>query len=198
MGLFRSRLTDDEKARLPPGQHLVRDFPVLHVGSVPYTQPPADWDLRLWGGVAGPLRFTLDEVRAMPTSEVVADIHCVTSWTKLDTHWRGVSTRWLLDEIGVSPDVTHALAHAEAGYTANLPLSALRDEEVLLAYEFDGRPLEPKHGGPLRLMVPSRYFWKSAKWLRGLEFLTRDELGYWERYGYSNGADPWREERYAF
>jgi DMSO/TMAO reductase YedYZ molybdopterin-dependent catalytic subunit len=202
MGRLRNRgLTDEQRRRLPPGQHLVTDFPVLHVGGVPYRDqaaPPSDWDLRIWGRVDAPARWTWTQLLELPAVEVTADIHCVTSWSKLDTRWRGVSARWLLDQVRPEADATHVLAHAEQGYTANLPLAALLDDDVLLAYEFDGRPLEPEHGWPLRLVVPKRYFWKSAKWLRGLELLDRDELGYWERYGYSNGADPWREERYAF
>jgi DMSO/TMAO reductase YedYZ molybdopterin-dependent catalytic subunit len=176
----------------------VRNFPVLHAGTVPYTQPPPDWDFRVWGQVERPLRLTHEELRALPGEARRADIHCVTGWTKLDTDWEGVPVVAVLDLVGVRPGATHCLAHSEEGYTANLPLPALRDDDVLLAYRFDGRELEPDHGGPLRLLVPSRYFWKSAKWLRGLELLDHDQLGFWENYGYSNSADPWREERYAF
>ena len=199
MALLRNRgLTEDERLRLPPGQHVVRNFPVLHAGSVPYREAPAGWDFRIWGKVARPMRWSAEEFRALPTVRVICDIHCVTSWSKLGTEWEGVPLSLVLDRVEPSPRATHVLAHAEEGYTANLPLEALRDDDVLLAYRFDGRELEPEHGRPLRLLVPSRYFWKSAKWLRGLELLDRDQLGFWERYGYSNGADPWREERYAF
>ncbi|MDH3226199.1 MAG: sulfite oxidase-like oxidoreductase [Thermoleophilia bacterium] len=199
MGFLRNRgLSDEEKARIPPGQHRVRDFPVLHVGDVPYRAAPDTWELAVWGEVENPMRWSLDQLRALPATEVTTDIHCVTSWSKLDTHWKGVSMPWLLDQIQPTSAAAHVLAHAEGGYTANVPLDALRDNDVLLAYEFAGRELELEHGRPLRLLVPKKYFWKSAKWLRGLEFLTEDRLGYWERYGYSNSADPWKEERYAF
>lgn len=191
-------MSDDQKARIPPGQHMVKDFPVLHVGDVPRQTAPHAWELAVWGQVENPTRWSLDELRALPATEVTTDIHCVTSWSKLDTHWKGVSVPWLLDRVQPTADAVHVLAHAEGGYTANVPLEALRDDDVLLAYEFDGGELLPEHGAPLRLLVPKKYFWKSAKWLRGLEFLTEDRLGYWERYGYSNSADPWKEERYAF
>jgi DMSO/TMAO reductase YedYZ molybdopterin-dependent catalytic subunit len=199
MGIFRNRgLSDEEKARIPPGQHRVKGFPVLHVGNVPYEAPPADWDFRVFGAVERPLRWSLEELRAQPATEVTTDIHCVTAWSKLDTTWRGVSVLWLLEHVRPTDEASHVLAHAEEGYTANMPLEALRSEDVLLAYEYEGRELDPEHGRPLRLLVPHLYLWKSAKWLRALEVLTADRYGYWERYGYSNGADPWKEERYAF
>ena len=143
-------------------------------------------------------RWSLEEFRALPTVSVTTDIHCVTSWSKLDTLWEGVALWPLLEELGVAPGVTHAVAHSEEGYTANVPLERLAADDVLLAYRFGGEELEPQHGGPLRLLVPSLYFWKSAKWLRGLELLDHDRPGFWERLGYSNSADPWKEERYAF
>ena len=199
MALFRNRgLTDDQRARLPPGQHLVRDFPVLHAGSVPYRQPPPGWDFRVFGAVERPRSWGLDEFRALPTRTVTTDIHCVTTWSKLDTVWEGVPVWPLLDELGVGPEATHAIAHSEEDYTANVPLERLQADDVLLAYRFDGAELEPVHGGPLRLLVPSLYFWKSAKWLRGLELVEGDRPGFWERLGYSNSADPWKEERYGF
>jgi DMSO/TMAO reductase YedYZ molybdopterin-dependent catalytic subunit len=199
MGLLkRPKLTDEEKARIPPGQHRVTDFPVLHVGGVPYAAAPGDWDFRVFGRVGNPMRWDFGELRALPKSKVTCDIHCVTSWTKLDTDWEGVAMSWLLDQVRPLPDATHVLAHADTDYTTNMPLDDLRRDGVLLAYRFDGQELEPEHGRPLRLLVPHLYFWKSAKWLRGLEFLDADQLGFWERYGYSNTADPWKEERYAF
>lgn len=198
MGLLRNRITDEERARLPPGQHLVRDFPILHAAGIPYRQAPPDWDLTVTGLVGAPLRWTMQELRAQPVTSVVCDIHCVTSWSKLDTRWEGVAVAPLLRELGVDPSATHVVAHAEQGYTANMPLELLMADDVLLAYRFDGRELEPEHGGPLRLLLPSLYFWKSAKWLRGLELLDHDRPGYWERLGYNNDADPWKEERYAF
>jgi len=191
-------MTDEERRRLPPGQHLVGDFPVLHAATVPYRAAPDGWDFRVWGAVESPRAWSYEEFRALPTTTVTCDIHCVTSWSKLGTIWEGIPVGALLDELGVPPEATHAIAHSEQGYTANMPLETLRADDVLLAYRFDGRELEPEHGGPLRLLVPSLYFWKSAKWLRGLELADHDEPGYWERLGYSNSADPWKEERYAF
>jgi DMSO/TMAO reductase YedYZ molybdopterin-dependent catalytic subunit len=190
--------TDEERLRLPPGQHLVRDFPVLHAASVPYRSVPEGWEFRVWGAVERPTRWSFDELRALPTVTVTTDIHCVTTWSKLDTVWEGVPVAALLDDLGRRPEATHVIAHAEQGYTANVPIERVLADDVLLAYRFAGEELEPEHGGPLRLLVPSLYFWKSAKWLRGLELLDHDEPGYWERLGYSNTADPWREERYSF
>ncbi len=199
MGILRNRgVSDDERRRIPPGQHMVRDFPVLHVGSVPYTAAPGDWDLRIWGRVENPQRWTLAEVKELPAQMVTCDIHCVTTWSKLDTLWEGVAFAEILDRVQLTADATHVLAHGENGYTTNIPLTDLRAPNVLLAYGFGGRELDPEHGRPLRLVVPHLYFWKSAKWLRGLEFLDRDQQGYWERLGYSNTADPWKEERYSF
>ena len=188
----------DERDRIPPGQHVVRDFPVLHVGAVPYEEAPPDWDLRVFGSVEGPARFTLEELRRLPTRRLTCDIHCVTSWSKLGTTWEGVPVSWLLETVRPLPSAMHVLAHAEAGYTASLALDDLRHDDVLLAYRYDGRELDPEHGRPLRLLVPHLYFWKSVKWLRGIELLDRNQLGFWERYGYSSTADPWKEERYAF
>ena len=199
MGLLRNRgISDDERRRLPPGQHLVRDFPVLHAAGIPYREAPPDWDFRITGAVATPLRWTLEELRAQTIARVTCDIHCVTTWSKLDTVWEGVALAPLLRDLGVSPTATHVVAHAEEGYTANVPLAAVMADDVLLAYRFAGAALTPEHGGPLRLLVPSLYFWKSPKWLRGLELLEHDQPGYWERLGYSNSADPWKEERYGF
>ena len=135
--------------------------------------------------------------RTLPRKTVNTDIHCVTRWTKLDTTWEGVPIQTILEMAGVRPSATHVVSHAEQGYTANLPLSVLDDDDVLLADTFGGEPLEPEHGYPLRLLVPKRYFWKSSKWIRGLEFLDHDQLGFWERYGYNNDADPWKEERFS-
>jgi DMSO/TMAO reductase YedYZ molybdopterin-dependent catalytic subunit len=186
----------EQAKRLPPGQYLTEKFPVLHYGSVPKTDL-STWDFRAWGEVDSPFRFTWAEYRTLPRARVVADIHCVTRWSKFGTAWEGVPIRAILELAQLRPAATHVLAHCEAGYTTNVPLDVLDDDDVLLADTFDGRPLEPDHGYPLRLLVPKRYFWKSAKWLRGLEFLDHDEQGFWERYGYSNSADPWREERFS-
>ena len=183
-------------ARIPPGQYRTEKFPVLHYGSVPHTNL-ATWDFRVWGEVDAPFTLTWEQFKALPRKTVSTDIHCVTRWSKLDTTWEGVPIQAVLEMAGVRAKATHAISHAEQGYTANLPLSILDDDDVLLADTFDGEPLEPEHGYPLRLLVPKRYFWKSSKWVRGLEFLDHDQLGFWERYGYNNDADPWQEERFS-
>ena len=183
-------------ARIPPGQYVTEKFPVLHYGSVPHTDL-ATWDFRVFGAVDSPYSLTWAEFKALPRKQVGTDIHCVTRWTKLDTTWEGVPIQEIMSRAGLKPEATHVLAHSEQGYTANLPLTVLDDDDVLLADTYDGQPLEPEHGYPLRLFVPKRYFWKSAKWIRGLEFLDHDILGFWERYGYNNDADPWKEERFS-
>jgi len=195
----KDQVQSDQRHRVPPGQYVTDKFPVLHCGSVPkYTNVEEQWDLRCWGELAEPIRFSFREFRALPTTTIKTDIHCVTRWSKLDTVWEGVSFREFLRHIPpLKPSARFVIAHSEQGYTANLPLDVLLDDDVLLAYKYDGQELTPEHGYPLRLLVPKKYFWKSAKWLRGIEFLDHDRLGFWERYGYNNNADPWREERYA-
>ncbi len=183
-------------ARIPPGQYKTDKFPVLHYGSIPSTDL-ATWDFRVFGEVDSPFTLTWADFKALPRKQVTTDIHCVTRWTKLDTVWEGVAIQEILSRAQVRSGATHVLAHSEQGYTANLPLSVLDDDDVMLADTFDGKPLDPEHGWPLRLFVPKRYFWKSAKWVRGLEFLDHDILGFWERYGYNNSADPWKEERFS-
>jgi DMSO/TMAO reductase YedYZ molybdopterin-dependent catalytic subunit len=186
-----------DPARLPPGQYLTEKWPVLHAGTVPNTDL-ATWDFRVFGEVEEPLTVTWEQLRALPSREVTVDIHCVTRWSRFDTSFRGVQWSDLAELVRPKPSARYVIAHAEQGFTANLPLAALDDEEALIAYEADGEPLTPEHGWPLRLMVPSRYFWKSAKWLRGLELRASDQPGFWERYGYHNDADYWKEERYSF
>ena len=193
--LFGARGTHPDAAqRTPPGQYLTEKFPVLHYGTVPSVDLAA-WDFRVFGMVDTPLRLTWEQLTSLPRKEQTVDIHCVTRWSKLDTTWEGVPIRAILDLAGVRPEATHVVAHCEQGYTTNLPLEVLDDEDVMLADTYDGSPLEPEHGGPLRLLVPKRYFWKSAKWIRALELLDHDVPGFWERYGYHNAADPWKEER---
>jgi DMSO/TMAO reductase YedYZ molybdopterin-dependent catalytic subunit len=195
--LFGAREQDPAVAeRIPPGQYKTDKFPVLHYGSVPHTDL-ATWDFKVWGEVDSPITLTWDQFKALPRKTVDTDIHCVTRWTKLDTTWEGVPIQAILEMAGVRPNATHAVSHAEQGYTANVPLSVLDDDDVLLADTFGGAPLEPEHGYPLRMLIPKRYFWKSSKWVRGLEFLDHDHLGFWERYGYNNDADPWKEERFS-
>jgi DMSO/TMAO reductase YedYZ molybdopterin-dependent catalytic subunit len=186
-----------DPARLPPGQYLTEKWPVLHAGSVPDVDLTT-WDFRVWGEVEEPLRVTWDEFTELPTVEVTQDIHCVTRWSRFDTNFRGVPWSAVRERIGQRPSARFAIAHAEQGFTANVPAAFLDREGALLATHADGEPLTPEHGFPLRLVVPGKYFWKSAKWLRGIELTATDRPGFWERYGYHNDADPWAEERYAF
>jgi DMSO/TMAO reductase YedYZ molybdopterin-dependent catalytic subunit len=201
--VFRSRAEQKvrdagyEPERLPPGQYLTEKWPVLHAGSVPKTDL-ATWDFKVWGEVENPIMLTWEEFDELPKSENVQDIHCVTRWSRFDTRFRGVHWRELAKLVRPKPSATFVLAHAEQGFTANVPLEFLEDDRALLATEADGEPLTPDHGWPLRLVIPGKYFWKSAKWLRGIELRASDEPGFWERYGYHNDADPWREERYGF
>jgi DMSO/TMAO reductase YedYZ molybdopterin-dependent catalytic subunit len=203
MPLFRSKAEQKlverglDPARLPPGQYLTEKWPVLHAGSVPKTDL-ATWDFQIFGEVERPLTLTWEELRELPATEITVDIHCVTRWSRFDASFRGVHWRELAKLVEPKPHARFAVAHAEQGFTSNVPLEALEDENALIAYEADGEPLTPDHGWPLRLVVPSRYFWKSAKWLRGLELRATDQPGFWERYGYHNEADFWKEERYGF
>ncbi len=184
------------RERMPPGQVVTPKLPVLHHGSVPAVDL-ATWDLRIFGLVKAPLHLSYEDILAMPRVRVIADVHCVTGWSKLDSEWEGVQFRELAWRAQPLAEAAFVEAVAEAGYTTSLPLDVLMDDDVLLAYRYGGAPLTPEHGWPLRLLVPKRYFWKSAKWLRGLEFMAQDRLGFWERSGYNNHADPWLEERYA-
>jgi DMSO/TMAO reductase YedYZ molybdopterin-dependent catalytic subunit len=186
-----------DPARLPPGQYLTEKWPVLHAGTVPDTDL-ATWDFRVSGEVEEPLRLSWDELKKLPSTEVTLDIHCVTRWSRFDTSFKGVHWRELARLARPKPSAHFVLAHAEQEFTANVPLSAIEHDGALLAYEADGEPLAPEHGWPLRLVVPNRYFWKSAKWLRGLELRATDQPGFWERYGYHNDADYWKEQRYGF
>ena len=201
--MFRSRAERKveqagyDPARLPPGQYLTEKWPVLHAGSVPKIDL-ATWDFTVSGEVEQPVRLTWEEFTALPTTEIKLDIHCVTRWSRFDTRFKGVHWRDLAALASPKPSARFVVAQAEQGFTANVPLAAIEDENALIAYEADGEPLTPEHGWPLRLVVPSKYFWKSAKWLRGLELLDRDQPGFWERYGYHNEAEYWKEERYEF
>ncbi len=187
---------DPRTDRVPPGQHLTSGFPVLHYGGVPRFDP-ARWDFRAYGLVTTPLTLTWAEFGKLPTLREVVDIHCVTTWSKLDTVWEGVPFKHIAELVQPKPEARFVIARCEQGFTTSLPLDRLMDDDVLLATRYDDQPLTGEHGGPVRLLVPKRYFWKSAKWLRGLEFVAEDQLGFWEQAGYNNSADPWKEERYA-
>ncbi len=205
----RKKLEDQSKkeGRLPPGQSLTQKFPVLHYGPVPVFNP-ATWDFRIWGEVEQERAWSWDEFNQLPRTNLNMDIHCVTRWSKLDTTWEGVSMRTLVDQGLVRPKASakFILQHAEYGFTVNLPLEVVLADNFLLATHFNGQPLTPEHGAPLRGVVgyiPGRddlmtpYFWKGAKWLRGVEFLSHDRPGFWEQAGYHNEADIWKEERFG-
>src|SRR6478752_2349484 len=192
-GFRGRRRLEGDPARVPPGQYVTDDFPVLSAGPTPRT-PLESWSFGIRGAVDQPLSWDWDAFRALPAETVTVDIHCVTKWSKLDTHWTGVSLDVLLDGVETSGDF--ALAFSDGGYTTNLPLEDLLDGKAWVAYEFGGEALEPEHGGPARLLVPHLYFWKSAKWVRGLTLTPQDEPGFWESYGYHNYGDPWKEQRY--
>ena len=183
--------------RLPPGQYLTDKWPVLHAGSVPSTDL-ATWDFGVFGSVENEISLSYDELQELPQTEITADIHCVTRWSRFDATFRGVHWRELAKVVKPTPEARFVVAHAEQGFTSNVPLAAIEDEDALIAWEADGEPLTPDHGWPLRLVIPNKYFWKSAKWLRGIELLDHDQPGFWERYGYHNEADPFEEQRYGF
>lgn len=183
------------EGRLPPNQSLTLKFPVLHYGPVPPFDP-ATWDLQVFGEVEGDMRWNWDEFKRLPTVQVRTDIHCVTGWSKFDTVWEGPLFRDFIQLFGVKSTARYVIAHSEYGFTTNLPLDVMLEDNVLLAWKYNGDYLEPDHGYPLRTFVPQRYFWKSAKWLRKLEFSAVDRPGFWEQAGYHNDGDPWNEERY--
>jgi len=191
---FRGRRTSDaDAARIPPGQYLTPDFPVLSAGPTPRT-PLDQWSFTIQGLVDEARTWSWEELTALPSETFTVDIHCVTKWSKLDTTWTGVSVDTLLED--VDTEAAYVTAWSDGDYTTNLPLDDVTDGKAWIAYEFGGEPLEPEHGGPARLLVPHLYFWKSAKWVRGLALTIEDEPGFWESFGYHNYGDPWREQRY--
>jgi DMSO/TMAO reductase YedYZ molybdopterin-dependent catalytic subunit len=193
-GFQGRRQQSDAAQRLPPGQYLVQGFPVLSAGPTPRT-PLDRWDFSIDGAVDQSRRWTWQEFQQLPHETITKDIHCVTKWSKLDTTWTGVSLDTLLQ--GVTTSGAYVLAYSDGDYTTNLPLQDVTGGKAWIAYEYGGGPLPPEHGGPARLLVPHLYFWKSAKWVRGLRILSKDEPGFWESLGYHNYGDPWKEQRYA-
>lgn len=192
-----SRPFDSKGGRLPPGQYLTEKFPVLHYGSVPRFDSNT-WDFKVWGLVENPVKLNWDEFQKLPTEQATVDIHCVTRWSKFDTVWEGVPWSWVVETAKPKPEAKFIMAHCEYGFTANVPLDEImNDKAAMLAYKYGNKPLESDHGYPLRLLVPHLYFWKSAKWLRGIEFLPSDRPGFWEGYGYHMRGDPWTEERFS-
>jgi DMSO/TMAO reductase YedYZ molybdopterin-dependent catalytic subunit len=194
----RKELENKAKAegRLPPGQSLTLKWPVLHYGSIPHFDP-AKWDFKISGEVEESKRLSWSDFRALPQTETISDFHCVTRWSRLDNRWKGVLFTDVLKLTKPKPEARFALILAEEGYTANLLLEDLLRSNVLFAFEHDGEPLTAEHGGPLRLIVPHLYAWKSVKWVRGFTLLDRDQLGFWERNGYHAYGDPWKEQRYS-
>jgi DMSO/TMAO reductase YedYZ molybdopterin-dependent catalytic subunit len=186
----------DAPSRLPPGQYLTTDFPVLSAGPTPRT-PLEGWSLSVEGLVREPVSWSWDAFRSLPAWDWTVDISCVTKWTKLDMRWRGVSVDTLFEAVDIDPTAAFVIAWSDGGYTTNLALGDVLNGQAFVAFEYDGRPLAPEHGGPARLVVPGRYFWKSAKWLRGLRIQREDERGFWESLGYHERGDQWREERYS-
>jgi DMSO/TMAO reductase YedYZ molybdopterin-dependent catalytic subunit len=182
--------------RIPPGQRQVVDFPVLHYGSVPRIDPK-EWTLKLFGLVDEEMSLSLGEFLALPQARVHCDIHCVTGWSRLDNHWEGVQALTLKRLVRIKPEAEFAIIHAWGGFTTNLHLQDLFQEDVLLATMHDGQVITPEHGYPVRLVVPRLYFWKSAKWTVGIQFTSEDRPGFWESHGYHNRGDPWKEERYS-
>ena len=195
-GFFRRRPVDAKANRIPPGQHLTSDFPVLSAGPTPKTDLKT-WTFSLREGRDQLARWTWDEFEALPQTEQRRDIHCVTTWSKLDTNWRGVTIDTLLEAAGIDPPTAYAMIHCDGGYTTNVPVEDLLDGKAMIATQYEGLPLAPAHGGPARLLVPHLYFWKSAKWARSLEFIEEDQPGFWEQLGYNLYGDPWKEQRYA-
>lgn len=185
-----------EKERIPPGQTLTKNFPALHIGGIPAFKPEK-WDFKVFGSVRKPITLNWTEFNKLPVREQTSDFHCVTGWTRLDCRWSGVPFSSIASLAMPEEEAKYILVHAEHGYTTNLPLAELMEDDVLFVLKLDDKPLPPIHGGPVRLVVPKRYAYKSAKWVRGIEFLKEDKRGYWETRGYSNTADPWLEERYA-
>lgn len=194
-----SNKKDQTKDRVPPNQKLTTGFPVLHYGEVPqYTDLAKEWDFRIFGLVENEVTLSFAEISALPTKRVQNDIHCVTGWSKLDNEWEGIPVEEIAKLAGIKPEAKYVLLHAEHGWTANMPLEDFLKAGNLFAFKHNGEPLTPDHGYPLRFVMPHLYFWKSAKWVRGIEFLAKDKPGFWEKNGYHMYGDPWREQRFAW
>ncbi len=194
--LYEKPATEEERKRLPPGQRLVDGWPVLHYGSIPRIDL-ATWEFRIGGLVDHEVALNWEQFMALPQTKLRTDIHCVTTWSKFDNDWEGVRFRDVMALVKVDPEAEHVMFHSYGGYTTNVPLQELLGDDVMLVHTHNGQPLAPEHGWPLRGMVPQLYFWKSAKWVRGIEFMAHDRPGFWEMYGYHMHGDPWTEERYG-
>ncbi len=188
---------EQRKNRLPPGQKEVKNWPVLDLGVQPNIVPPRVWKLDIGGLVENPLTWTLDEFMALPQEDFVSDIHCVTQWSRFDNHWKGVSARRIMELVRPKVEARHVIFHSYDGYTTNVKREVFEEPDVLLAHSWEGKPLPRDHGGPVRVVIPSWYFWKSAKWVTRVEFAAEDRPGFWEVRGYHNEGDPWKEDRYS-
>ncbi len=195
-GFVGKRQPEGAEGRLPPGQYITDNFPVLSAGPTLHIQQ-ADWTFTIEGLVQEKVSWNWGEFIKLPSQTFVVDISCVTKWTKLGMSWVGVSVDTLLEHVKLDPKAQFVIAFSHEGYTTNLPITDIINGQALVAYEYDGRPLAPEHGGPARLVVPHLYFWKSAKWIAGLRFMEKDQAGFWESAGYHNHGDPWKEERYS-
>lgn len=185
--------------RVPPNQNVTTTFPVLHTGNIPYYEDLEKWNLQIYGLVENPKLYTLNELKKdFPQTDLSNDIHCVTGWSKLDVNWQGIKTRDLLKEVNPQSNAKYVILHAEEGWTTNLAIEDFMKETSLLAHSFNHEPLTPEHGFPLRAVIPHLYFWKSAKWIRGIQFTEHNHPGFWERNGYHIKGDPWKEERFSF
>ncbi len=187
----------DKSNRLPPGQYETTDFPVLSLGPTPQISKN-DFSIKFFGLIDKEIEWSWEDIQKQPIVDVKTDIHCVTKWSKFDTKWQGVSIDYIIEKLNLKPDVTHVIAYSYDGYTTNIPLSDIQNNQAWIAVSYDNKDIESAHGGPVRLLVPHLYFWKSAKWLRGIEFTNQDKPGFWETRGYHNYGDPWKEERYSF
>lgn len=193
----KTRQTKQSK-RIPPNQNVTTKFPVLHAGNVPYYEDMSKWNLQVYGLVDRPMLLSFEDIKAFPEAEVKNDIHCVTGWSRLDNIWQGIRAKDIAEKAGVHKEAGFVILHAEEGWTANLPLSDFTRETSLLAYAHNGEPLTPEHGYPLRGVFPHLYFWKSAKWLRGIQFTKENHPGFWEKNGYHMRGDPWKNERFTW
>ncbi|PAD64216.1 sulfite oxidase-like oxidoreductase [Bacillus siamensis] len=184
--------------RIPPNQNVTTKFPVLHAGNVPYYEDMSKWNLQVYGLVDRPMLLSFEDIKAFPKAELKNDIHCVTGWSRLDNVWQGIRAKDIAEKAGVHKEAGFVILHAEEGWTANLPLSDFTRETSLLAYAHNGEPLTPEHGYPLRGVFPHLYFWKSAKWLRGIQFTKENHPGFWEKNGYHMRGDPWKNQRFTW
>ncbi|MGZ0138731.1 sulfite oxidase-like oxidoreductase [Bacillus amyloliquefaciens] len=187
-----------QSERIPPNQNVTTKFPVLHAGNVPYYEDMSKWNLQVYGLVDRPMLLSFEDIKAFPEAEVKNDVHCVTGWSRLDNIWQGIRAKDIAEKAGVHKEAGFVILHAEEGWTANLPLSDFTRETSLLAYAHNGEPLTPEHGYPLRGVFPHLYFWKSAKWLRGIQFTKENHPGFWEKNGYHMRGDPWKNERFTW